>query len=386
MSMKQPLFRDTFLEIDLDCIAFNIRQIRAAANPGVCIAAVIKANGYGHGALEIAPVLMENGADMLAVATLGEALELRQHYPSYPILLMGLTPDDYLPYVVKNQIIQTIDRLSQARRLSQLAFEYGTTALVHIKVDTGFHRIGFPDTPQALEEMKEIFALPNLTVQGIFSHLALTSEEENERQFQRFLDVISALEAAGCRCPYHHIADSISFVDYPEYQLNMIRPGAILYGLKGFHIGHLDLKQALSFKTKISHISHIKKGEGVGYDYLWRAERDSIIGTLPFGYADGYPRNMRDKGFVSIHGQKAPLIGVLCMDQCMVDLTDIADVHLGDEAIIYGNGEHGTLDIDSAAKLAGTNKNEIVSRLTARPPRVYKKDGAITKVVLGEHF
>ena len=386
MLIEQPLFRDTFLEIDLDSIAFNIRQIRNAANPGVCIAAVVKANGYGHGALEIAPVLMENGANMLAVATLGEALELRHHYDDYPIFLLGLTPDRYLPYVVQNRIIQTIDRLSHAELLSQLAKEAQTTAVVHIKIDTGFHRIGFPDTPESLAQIEKIFSLPHLEVQGIFSHLALAGEEENEQQFHRFLDVIDKLESAGCHCRYHHIADSISFVDYPEYQLDMVRPGAILYGLKGFHYGHLDLKQALSFKSKISHISHIKKGEGVGYDYLWKAQRDSVIGTLPFGYADGYPRNMRDKGFVLIHGQKAPLIGVLCMDQCMVDLTEIKDVHLGDEAIIYGNGAEGALDIDSAAKLAGTNKNEIVSRFTSRPPRVYKKDGQIVKVVLGEHF
>ncbi len=378
---NQPLFRDTFLEIDLDCIAFNIRQIKKAANPGVCIAAVVKANGYGHGSLEIAPILMENGADMLAVATLTEALELKKQYPDYPVFLLGLTPDSYLPYVVQYHIIQTIDRLDQAKLLSQTAQRLGLTATVHIKVDTGFHRIGFSDSEESIAQIIQIFSLPHLEVQGIFSHLALKDEAENERQFQRFLRVIQILEQHGCCCRYHHIADSISFVDYPQYQLDMIRPGAILYGLKGFHHGHLELKQALSFKSKISHISYIKKGEGVSYDYLWVAKRDSVIGTLPFGYADGYPRNLKDKGFVTIHGQKAPLVGVLCMDQCMVDLTDIKNAAIGDEAIIYGDGSNGTLDIDTAAKLSGTNKNEIVSRLTARPPRIYKKSGEIAGVV-----
>ncbi len=377
---QQPLFRDTFLKIDLDCIAFNIRQIKKAANPGVCVAAVVKANGYGHGAAAIAPVLMENGADLLAVATLTEALELKKQYPDYPVLILGLTPDSCLSYVVQHHIVQTVDRLEQAQLLSRTAQRLGLTAAVHIKVDTGFHRIGFSDSDEAVSQMEQIFSLPSLEVQGIFSHLALKDDEENERQFQRFLRVVKLLEQRGCRCRYHHIADSISFVDYPQYQLDMIRPGALLYGLKGFHRGHLELRQALSFHTKISHISRVKKGEGVSYDYLWTAKRDSVIGTLPFGYADGYPRNLRDKGFVTIRGQKAPLVGVLCMDQCMVDLTDIEGASLGDDAVIYGDGSHNTLDIDTAAKLSGTNKNEIVSRLTARPPRVYVKGGAVAGV------
>ena len=151
----------------------------------------------------------------------------------------------------------------------------------------------------------------------------------------------------------------------------MVRPGALVYGLRGFHKGYIDVKQAVTFKTRISQLHKVKTGEGVGYDYLWRAQRDSIIATLPFGYADGYPRNMRDKGYVTIHGIKCPLVGVLCMDQCMADVTDVPNVKEADEAIIYGTGENNTMDIAEAAALAGTNKNEIVARLMARPPRVY---------------
>jgi len=153
----------------------------------------------------------------------------------------------------------------------------------------------------------------------------------------------------------------------------MVRPGALVYGLRGFHKGYVEVTQAMAFKTRISQLHRIKAGEGVGYDYLWRAARDSVIATLPFGYADGYPRNMRDKGYVTIRGMKCPLVGVLCMDQCMADVTDVANVAEGDEAVIYGSGRDNTMDIPEAAALAGTNKNEIIARILARPPRVYIK-------------
>ena len=162
--------------------------------------------------------------------------------------------------------------------------------------------------------------------------------------------------------------------------MDMIRAGAIIYGLKGFHKGHLDIKQALTFKTKINHITEIKAGEGVSYDFMWRAERDTRIGTLPFGYADGYPRNLRGKAMVTIHGKRVPIVGVLCMDQCMMDLGDVPEAAIGDEVIIYGDGTGNTLNIQEISILAETNKNDIVSRLTQRPARIYKKDGKITEI------
>ena len=218
-------------------------------------------------------------------------------------------------------------------------------------------------------------------MEGIFSHFALASREEDAIQYEKFIARIDELESRGITFKYKHIEDSISAVDYPEYRLNMIRPGAIIYGLKGFHYGNLNLKQALIFKTKLYNIKEIKKGEGVSYDYLWKADRDSIIGTLPFGYADGYPRNLIDKGYVTIHGKKAPIVGVICMDQCMVDLTNIPEASIGDEVIIYGDGSDNSLSIDQAAQMADTNKNEIVSRIGMRSPRVYIKDGKILNIV-----
>lgn len=377
----ESILRDTIVEVNLDNIIFNIRSIREMVGENVAIVAVVKSNGYGHGAVGISKVLMENGADCLAVATLSEAMDLRNHFKNYKIFIMGFTPDEYLDHVVKSNIIQTIFSYKQAEILNELGIKYNTKPVVHIKYDTGFNRLGFKDCEESIDEIEKICNLKNIEVEGIFSHLALAGKEENQMQYTRFTNAIENLRDKGITFKYKHIEDSISAVDHPEYRMNMIRPGAIIYGIKGFHYGSLDLKQALKFKSKIYHIKKISKGEGVSYDYLWQAEEDSIIGTIPFGYADGYPRNLRDKGFVTIHGKKAPILGVICMDQCMVDLTHIPEAKVGDEVIIYGDGDNNTLDLETASKLAGTNKNEIIVRISMRPPRVYIKNGNIVNVV-----
>ena len=199
----------------------------------------------------------------------------------------------------------------------------------------------------------------------------MAGAEEDEKQYRLFCDFIQTLEDRGCTFKYKHIADSIATVDYPQYRMNMVRPGAVLYGMRGFDSIDLPIRQAMTFKTAISQLHAIPKGEGLSYDYLWKAQRDSLIATLPFGYADGYPRNMRDKGYVIVNGVKAPLVGVICMDQCMADVTDVPDVCCGMEAVIYGDGQDGSMTIAEAAELAETNKNDIIARITARPPRQY---------------
>lgn len=367
------ILRDTVIEIDINRLQSNTRLIREMIGPDVALMAVIKANGYGHGACDIAKPIMDAGADYLAVATLTEALELRRRFRNYPILILGHTPDRLLHHSVEQNITQTIFSIEQARILDALAKENNTTAKVHFKVDTGFHRLGKRPTKEYADEIKQAFRLENLCPEGIFSHLALTSEADDEKQYEAFTCFIDGLEKDGCIFQYKHIADSIACVDYPQYRMNMVRPGALIYGMRGYQKGYLPVEQCLTFKTAVSHLQKIEKGEGVGYDFLWKASRDSLIATLPFGYADGYPRNMRDKGYVLINGQKAPLVGVLCMDQCMADVTDIPGVCCGSEAIIYGDGDDGSMTIAEAASLAGTNKNEIISRLTARPPRIYVK-------------
>lgn len=375
------ILRDTIVEVNLDNIAFNMRNIKKMVGEDVAIAAVVKANAYGHGAIGLAETIMENGGDYLAVAALNEAVDLRKNFKDYKIFIMGFTPNEYLEHVVKNDITQNIFSLEQAEILSELGYKYDKRPVIHIKYDTGFNRLGFEDCEESIDEIEKICNLNNIEVEGIFSHFALAGDKENKIQYDRLMNAIEKLEHRGISFKYKHIEDSISAVDYPQYRMNMIRPGAIIYGIKGFHHGSLELKQALEFNTKIYHIKKVFKGEGVSYDYLWKARKDTIVGTLPFGYADGYPRNLRDKGFVTIHGKRAPILGVICMDQCMVDLTDIPEAKVGDKAIIYGDGSNNTSDIEEESKLAGTNKNEIISRLSIRPPRVYLEEGKIVNAI-----
>lgn len=373
MTQANEILRDTYVQVDLGRIAKNMTLIREMAGPDVAVMPVIKANGYGHGAVDIAPTLMEAGASYLAVATLTEALELRKAYPDYPLFILGHTPDRLLHYAAENRITQTVFTLKQAQILADAARQAGQTAKVHIKVDTGFHRLGQIPSDNFGDEVAAMFQLEGLEVEGIFSHLALAGDAEDEEQFRLFMEFIENLESRGCHFRYKHLADSIACVDAPQYRLNMIRPGALIYGMIGFHKGSLPVKQALTFRSAISQLHQVPAGEGVSYDYLWKADRDSIIATLPFGYADGYPRNMRDKGYVIIGGVRVPIIGVICMDQCMADVTDVPGVCEGMEAVIYGDGSDGSMTIEEASRLAGTNKNDIIARIMARPPRVYVK-------------
>lgn len=361
------ILRDTVVKVSLDKIEYNMKLIHEMCGKNVAIMPVIKANGYGHGAVGIAKTLMESGASHLAVATLTEAIEIREIYTNYPIMILGYTPNRLLSEIVKYDIIQTIFSDEQAKILSDIAKEMDKKIKIHIKVDTGFHRLGTYDE----EEIVKICSHPNIDAEGIFSHLALVNDEENKKQYDKFIMIIDKLKKRGITFRYTHIEDSISLVDYPEYRMNMVRPGALIYGLRGFHKGFIGVETCISFETRISQIHNINKGEGVGYDYLWKAPNNTKIAALPFGYADGYPRNMRNKGYVTIKGVKCPVIGVICMDQCMVDLTGVPDPQVGDLAIIYGDGSNNTMSIQEASELAETNKNEIIARILARPPRIY---------------
>lgn len=380
------LVRDTFVEINLDNLAYNVKNIKERVGDSVAISAVIKANAYGHGVVSIAQTLMDNGATYLAVATLSEAIELKNAHPDYPVFVMGYTPDSQLKQAVKRDIILTIFSLEQAKNLNDLGKELSIKPIVHIKYDTGFNRLGFQDNEASIEAIKQIVRLNNINVEGIFSHFALAGNEANHKQVE---DFTSAINAIGYDFKYTHICDSIAAIDYPEFNMDMIRPGAILYGMKSFRTNDIDLKSVMTFKTKVYHVKTIKSGEGVSYNFKWKAMRPSKIATIPVGYSDGLPRNMTDVGFVTIKGQRAPIIGVICMDQCMVDVTDIDDVVVGDEVVLFGDGSDGSLSVEEISKVGKTNKNEILTRITRRTPRVYIKNGRVDSVLdylLGSTF
>ena len=359
---------DTTIHIDLDRLGRNMDAVRRMAGDEVAVTAVIKANGYGHGAVQIAPTLLSHGARYLAVARLEEAIPLREAYPDAPLFVLGYTPDRLLETAVEQRITLTVFTCHQAQLLSEAAQKHGVSATVHLKVETGFNRLGTDD----MDELRAILRVPHLNVEGIYSHLALKDRPSDEIQLKKFLHIVETLEADGHSFRYRHIADSISAVDYPDFRLDMIRPGAILYGMKGFESDCITVEPVMSMQTRIARLRAIQTGEGVGYDLDWVAQRPSVIATLPFGYADGYPRALSGKGYVTIHGCKCPLVGILCMDQCVADVTDVPDVQEGDTAIIYGDGTENTLSVAEAAQLAGCNKNEILCRLTQRPARIYR--------------
>jgi len=360
---------DTTIHISLKRLGENLDALRRLIGPEVAVMAVVKANGYGHGALEIAPTLLEHGADYLAVARLEEALPLRERFPEAPILVMGYTPDRLLETAVEHGIALTVFTVRQAWILGEAALARGKRAAIHLKVETGFQRLGTDDP----EELLEILRTPGIYAEGIFSHLALKDRSSDEVQLNRFLDIVERLEREGYTFRYRHIADSIGAVDYPDFRLNMIRPGAVLYGMKGYENDEFAVQPVMTMKTRIARLKKLPAGEGVGYDLSWQARRDSVIATLPIGYADGYPRALGGKGYVTIRGCRCPLVGILCMDQCVADVTDVPGVSEGDEVVIYGDGTDDSLTVAQAADLAGCNKNEILCRLTARPVRIYDK-------------
>ena len=373
--MAQKLLRDTVVETDLRILSENISVIKNMIGPGVCLAAVVKADAYGLGAAGLLGTLKKAGVGYLAVAVLSEALALRKTGTQLPILIMGHTPDDCLEYAVENDITVTLTDLRQAELLNALGKAAGTRPKCHLKLDTGFHRLGFDcsNSEHAAEAIASICALPHIDCEGLFSHLALAGEVEDCEQFRLFTAVADRLHEKGIRFRYRHIADSIAAVDYPEYRLDMVRVGALMYGMQSSQKHTLPVRQAVTFRSRISQLHSVPRGAGVSYDYLWHAKRDSVIATVPFGYADGYPRNLRDGGYVTVRGQKCPFAGVICMDQAMIDVTDVPGVCEGDDVIIYGSGEN-EMTIAEAAALAGTNKNDILARLAMRAPRIYKND------------
>lgn len=369
------LLRPTYVEIDLDIIKHNINEMKKIIDKDTKLGLVIKANAYGHGAVEIAKILEEENVDYICVAGLNEAMELRNNDIKAPILVMGYTPDDCLDVAVKNNITLTIFSKEQAKNLSNISNKLSEKSKIHLKVDTGFNRLGFKINEDLPSTIKYIYNLPNINVEGIFSHLALKDEESDYEQFNKFTSLLDEIKHLDI--PIKHICDSIGMVAYKDFHMDMVRVGASLYGYNN-RKSIMDLKPAMTFKSKFAQIKNIKKGEGISYDYSYVANKDMKVGTVLCGYSDGIPRILSNKGYVYVNGKKANILGKICMDQCIVDLTDIDDVDMNSEVIFYGNGGPELLDV---ANLADTNRNELLSIVSRRVARVYIKDKEIVKIL-----
>ena len=378
--------RPVWAEINLDHLTHNLREVRRLAKKDAMVMAVVKADAYGHGAVESSRALLEAGADRLAVAVLNEALQLRKAFPETEIMVLGFTPAHLYDEVVKNGIIQTIYSMAHAAALSEAALRQGREVRVHIKLDTGMHRIGMPANEATVQEILEIAKLPGLVIEGIFTHFAVADEVDKAytlRQVEKYNGVVRGLEAEGLSIPIHHVSNSAAIIDLPELGFNMVRAGIMLYGLYPSQEVLKDrvvLKPVMSLKACLSHVKTLKAGSGISYGLKYVTQGEEEIATIPFGYADGYTRMLSGKGEVLFKGELRPLTGRICMDQCMFNVTGLG-AKPGDIAVLFGEDGHGNaLPVENLADKLGTINYEIVCMVDKRVPRVYVRNGVITAI------
>lgn len=377
----------TWAEIDLDAIETNYKLIHAQVNPGTKVCCVIKADGYGHGAERLAQLYESLGADWFAVSNLEEAQQLRAAGAKLPILILGYTPPCRAKELAENNIAQAIVGPDYAEQLSREAVKAGVKVRSHIQVDTGMSRVGFfyqdpARDGESIDRMEQACRLPGLKPEGIFTHFAVADEGENgrsytRRQFVNFTKAFEQLEQRGIHFEIRHCANSAAIFDFPEMQLDMVRPGIILYGLmpSGDIIHKVRLVPALTLKSTVALVKTVPPQTCVSYGRRFTSEQPTVVATVPIGYADGYLRRFYENASMLVHGKRAKIIGRVCMDQLMLDITGIPGVKSGDTVTVIGKDGEESVTADELAGLAGTINYEIVCGIAKRVPRVYKKGG-----------
>jgi len=370
-----PFLRPTWAEIDLGAFRHNFKEINRKLTKRVSILPVVKADGYGHGMEEIARASLSCGAKLLGVANIEEGIFLRKRGIRTPILILGsVYPLSNFTYILRYNLSPTICSLQAAMELSKIAKRRKKKVRVHIKVDTGMGRIGV-SAENAASLVKRVVRLPGIIVEGIFTHLAAADSdyEFTMEQIGKFQSVIDEVKRDNISIKYKHAANSTAVLRYPDAYFNLARPGISLYGLAPFEGAEreIDLKPVMQFKTRIVFVKKVKRGTSISYGRTWRAERDSIIGTLPVGYADGYNRLLSNRGEVLIRGKRIPVVGRVCMDMCMVDITSLSDVKVGEEVVLIGSQGKEKITADEIAKLIGTISYEVVCGISKRVPRIY---------------
>ena len=372
--------------IDLDAICHNINEVKRVIGPEVKVMPVIKADGYGHGAVPIAKELNKIGVDAFAVAILEEGITLRNHGIKQPIVILGYTSEYQYSSLIQYEIEPTVFCYEMAESLSKIASALGKDAKVHIKLDTGMNRIGFKPTKESLEIVKKISELPNIKIEGIFTHFACADEADKtsaSKQKAEFDKFIRWLLEEGIDIPVKHVSNSAAIIDMDSWRMDMVRSGIITYGLypsEEVAKNVLDLRPAMELKTHIVHVKEIEAGEGISYNHTFVTKRKTKVATIPVGYADGYPRALSSKGRVLIRGQYAPIIGRICMDQFMVDVTEIEGVSVMDDVTLIGtDGEH-QISVEEIANITGTINYEIVCDISKRVPRVYIRNGEMKEM------
>jgi alanine racemase len=365
--------RPTWLEVDLEAIAHNVRRVVEMVGPEVAVLAVLKADGYGHGAIRVARTALNNGARYLGVASINEGVVLRQSGIHAPILVLGYTPAWQARELVLNDLSATVFDLEVARALGQRARELDRLVRVHVKVDTGMGRLGLLPN-EVVPTVVELQTVPGLVLEGIFTHFSVAdcNAAYTRWQIERFRQVLGALAELGIQFPLVHAANSAAILTLPESHLDMVRLGIAMYGLNPSAEVPCpsDFRSALAFKTQIAQVKTLPPGSSVSYGNTYQTTGEQRIGVIPVGYADGFRRAPRHWGEVLVRGQRAPIVGRVCMDQTMIDITAIPEVRQGDEVVLIGQQGGERITAEDVAERLGTINYEVVSEILARVPRV----------------
>lgn len=375
--MFKDALRPAWAEINLKNLKHNITEIRNKVEKKVELIGVVKADGYGHGAVEISRVLLENGVKTLAIATLREAIALREAHFNCPIIMLGLTPSFYAHTLLEYNIMPVVASYENALALSQASESVGKKTDILIAVDTGMGRVGFlPDDP-SIFEIQKIDNLEGVRIIGMFSHLSTSDEADktySNFQIATFEDFYEKLQMADVEILFKTLANSAAVMDLPQSHFSAVRPGIILYGCypsSQVNKDVLSLKPVMSIKASIVQLKEVPAGTAISYGRRFTTTRETLIATLALGYADGYPRALNGTGRVIINGTYAPVVGNICMDQCMVDVTDVPNISEGDEAILMGTDGHLSILADEIGEKTNTINYEILCAFGQRLPKVY---------------
>lgn len=373
-------FERAYVKVYLDRIKGNMEAMQKRLPSDMKMIGVVKADAYGHGAVAVAKAV-DAYVCGYAVAEAGEALELRKNGITKPILILGPSPESRYEEIIENEISEVVFDLKRAKLLSDYALKMGKKARIHIAVDTGMSRIGYIPSREAAEEIKTVSKLPGIELRGMFTHFARADEADKAsafRQLKRFRDFTAEVKGLGVDIPVCHCANSASIMELEDAYMDAVRAGITMYGL--YPSDEVDrslvpIRPAMELKSSITYIKNIGPGTEVGYGGTFRAEKDMRIATVGIGYADGYPRSLSGHGSVLVDGKRAPILGRICMDQLMIDVSEVEDVQEGDVVTLIGTQGSERVSVDAMSRAAHTINNETLTRITARVPRIYIRKG-----------
>ncbi|HBE9445181.1 alanine racemase [Clostridioides difficile] len=378
----QKITVPTWAEINLDNLRFNLNNIKNLLEEDIKVCGVIKADAYGHGAVEVAKLLEKEKVDYLAVARTAEGIELRKNGITLPILNLGYTPDEAFEDSIKNKITMTVYSLETAQKLNEIAKSLGEKACVHVKIDSGMTRIGFQPNEESVQEIIELNKLEYIDLEGMFTHFATADEVSKEytyKQANNYKFMSDKLDEAGVKIAIKHVSNSAAIMDCPDLRLNMVRAGIILYGhypSDDVFKDRLELRPAMKLKSKIGHIKQVEPGVGISYGLKYTTTGKETIVTIPIGYADGFTRIQKNPK-VLIKGEVFDVVGRICMDQIMVRIDKDIDIKVGDEVILFGEGE---VTAERIAKDLGTINYEVLCMISRRVDRVYMENNELVQI------